>query len=162
MYLRLLFITLFFAPSAGVLFAQGPVSLSITADAKKSESGEIEIHFTLRNISKKPLSIFTTLLPWEFHSSTILIFRTSEGDLHEADRVSFGSLTPGEITVNPGESIEGKTNLNEMFPDLLKFLNKGSGLLFWSYHFNADFEKNAGVPELYGGALRIYGAKKNR
>lgn len=129
-------------------------SFAIAAEAIRSKPDSVVIRFSVRNITQKPIRIFTALLPWKNSSSAIYILRADPGALQENDQVSFGFPAAGETTIEPKEEIFGEISLKNLFTKAPTLVTQKGGLLYWSYVYDSESDPPVGR-ELYGGVMLL-------
>jgi hypothetical protein len=106
---------------------------NITASARAAQTGVL-VHFALKNVGDSPLQILRSDLPWDPHSTGLVVYWGRGGLGHSLDRWYTVQDTPGvEVTVLPGAEISGDMDLSLYFPDLKKIHDFSDLVIFWVY-----------------------------
>jgi hypothetical protein len=111
----------------------------------------MELSIALENIGNKPLRFNRDDLPWEFRYSLHVViargFPGREGVLEEKLPVADPAGIE-KVELKPGQTLRGKTSLNERFPALAEETKTRSLYVFWIYEVTP--EGNSSVERLAG------------
>lgn len=110
-------------------------SIKVSAALEGSYSSGYAIKFTVQNIGASPLKLQRRYLPWtQSPSSGLSVSAVSRGADGRELSVGRSMHNPtGEVTILPGQSIEGSVSLDRLIPDLREFLRREDVLIKWSY-----------------------------
>ena len=110
----------------------------------------IRLGVTLQSIASKRATIFQGDLPWMSQRRMILVVVRPSGECVRRDEV-IGHPPPGEIFLNPNESVSGDINLSAAFKDFDRDVRRSELHLFWAY----ESPEGLGLPQWSGGWILI-------
>lgn len=130
----------------GLASAADNAAIAVTVSAVPDKAGNFDLHIKLKNCGSEDLKMFRAGLPWgNSHSMYLNAVR---------NRTPLTAPTPiddpvaGDVTIKPGETVEGDINLHERFPSLEKELNNDDVDLLWTYQAN---ETKGSTVSRFGG-----------
>ncbi len=116
-------------PCATATPAGSPVELQVAAIPDKS--GQFDLHIRVQNVGQNSLPLFKAGLPWGNSRSMYLTAIQNRAPL--AAPTPIDDPVSGEVTLKPGEMLEGDINLLGRFPKLTAELKEHDVDLLWTY-----------------------------
>jgi hypothetical protein len=142
------------------------VTPGVTSSALKLKLGVSEltdtnciIEVSVLNTGSKPLTVFQNDLPWmSRHSLFVVVVQSGPEKRLIEEHLFIDDPKAGQVTIKPGESLNGHIEISRRFPTLLESLEEKDVFLFWSYEL-----KCLGKPlgQRTGGFL-LLPSKENR
>jgi hypothetical protein len=110
-------------------------SMKVTASLVGSHSAGYAIKFILQNVGASPLRLQRRVLPWtQSSTSGLSVSAVSRGPDGRELSVGRSMHNPtGDVTVPPGQSIEGIVSLDRLIPELREIVRREDVLIKWSY-----------------------------
>jgi hypothetical protein len=110
------------------------VDRSVEIEVRGEGLPEYQLAITLTNKSTKRLTIYDHALAWRGWDSILLVAVKADalGTLIEKRRI-IDDPGPARITIEPGETLEGRVALVQRFPGFLAALKERDVIVFWSY-----------------------------
>lgn len=106
-----------------------PVEVIVTPVPDKA--GQTDLHIRVKNRGTSDLKMFRASLPWGNSRSMYLNAVRQLTPLIAPTPID--DPVAGDITIKPGETVEGDINLHGRFPSMEKELTKDDVDLFWTY-----------------------------
>lgn len=119
----------------------------VNAEAAGNASNP-KLAFTLRNISKNPISVYPSRLPWGNPNSIEVAALTAAGEVIPSYWPIADPPPDTPATVSPGQTLKGDFDLNQRFENLEQHLKQTDILILWTYRF---------LPTSGGSADRVSG-----
>lgn len=129
---------------------------AVGSDATPSDSGEhmfrvyasvverrpddIVVRFSVKNITSRPITIYSAFLPWESPVAMRLVLIPLQGSGQPLDQLpSIEDPIAATTILPPGERIEGNVSLRKHFQNLKLIPISMDAALFWALNvFSAD------------------------
>lgn len=105
------------------------VELAVTA--RPDKAGLYDLHIQLKNCGAEDIKMFRASLPWGNSRSVYLNAVRNRTPLIAPTPID--DPAAGDVTIKPGETVEGYINLHERFPSLEKELSNDDVDLLWTY-----------------------------
>lgn len=114
-----------------VISSSPNILFSSKVDCTRSQ---VLFSFSMKNQSSEDLEISSASLPWDTATLANSWEVNALPDKRRVARQFFGSdHAPGPVFLSPGESMSGKLNLTELFPELVEALQSGDVEITHSY-----------------------------
>jgi hypothetical protein len=110
----------------------------------------LRLGVTLQSIAATRTTIFKGDLPWMSQHRMILVLVGPSGECVRRDEV-IGHPPPGEILLNPNETVSGDIKLSVAFKDFDRDVRRSELHLFWAY----ESPPGLGLPQWSGGWILI-------
>lgn len=109
--------------------------LYVSADAA-GDAANPKLAFTLRNISREPISLYPSWLPWGNPNSIQVAALTATGEVIPTFWPIADPPPETPMTVSPGQTLTGEFELNTRFKNLGQHLKQTDVLILWTYRFS--------------------------
>jgi hypothetical protein len=131
--------------------AYGADSLRVTATWAGSTHAEA-LHVQVTNATAEPLSIWEDALPWKNPARLLILAKAPGMEPLRAVYLPHDKFLQPEVTLKPGETLDGLVDMTHHLKDVPLALRKGRVVVFWYYAPNDAAGKPLGE---YGGWLRV-------
>lgn len=89
--------------------------------------------FCVTNVTDRAVLLRSDYLPWAGKNTLVLAFADVDTNSVIIPPLAISDLLSQDISIPPGESIQGVISLSERLPQMSRFLNSRDGVLFWAF-----------------------------
>jgi hypothetical protein len=127
-----------FAQIATAASGADPVT-QIDTKILNTTATNIVLQVALKNVGSKDLLIPEGYLPWDRYAMTLVVVGTDPASTPLDQRLEIADPIPGKPwRIRKGETLAGKIDLTDRFPDLAKLSRQAEVIVFWSYQVETE------------------------